>query len=180
MQLFGLYRTHELPFQHSLYEWACSGIRIKWRMGISRLQTTKFPFSIKICISQFVRGLPFIPAFTPLHADIPYRIATAGDQDFRAFISLTEVVLELDTIFHTSSHAQVPRSSRTLNAPVPAPSASTPQTISSSNAPDATVRVPKQCNNCKTRGLRFVGHTDGTCFQQGGGMEGHREEISEQ
>ena len=98
---------------NSLFNTPCTNGRVleyvsKWRMRISRLQTAKFPFSIKICISQFVRGLPFIPAFTPLRADIPYRIATAGDQDFGAFISLTEVVLELDTIFHTSSHAQVP------------------------------------------------------------------------
>ena len=33
------------------------------------------------------------------------------------------------------------------------------------------------CNNCKSHGLCAVGHTDGTCFQPGGGMEGCREEY---
>ena len=91
---------------NSLHNTPCTNGRVqeyvsKWRTGISCLQSARFPFSIKICISQFVRGLPFIAAFTPLRADIPHRIATAGDQDFGAFITLTETVLELDTIFRT-------------------------------------------------------------------------------
>ncbi|KAF8804819.1 hypothetical protein BYT27DRAFT_7024238, partial [Phlegmacium glaucopus] len=48
---------------HSLGNTACIPGRVqeyvsKWRAGISRLQSAKFPFSIKLCISQFVRGLP--------------------------------------------------------------------------------------------------------------------------
>ena len=33
------------------------------------------------------------------------------------------------------------------------------------------------CGNCKSQGLRCTGHTDATCFQPGGGMEGRREEY---
>jgi hypothetical protein len=43
---------------------------------------------------------------------------------------------------------------------------------------NSVARPAKQtCTNCKTRGLRFTGHTDGTCFQTGGGMEGRREKY---
>ena len=151
----------------------------KWRIGIARLQTAKFPFSIKVCISQFVRGLPLIAAFIPLRAELPYHIATAGDQDFGAFIALTETVLELDAIFRMSSHAQNNRSNRTpatTTSSNPPASTSTP----TSNMPETASRSSKMiptCTNCKARGLRFTGHNDSTCFQPGGGMEGRRDEY---
>ena len=75
----------------------------KWRTGIACLQSAKFPFSLKVCISQFVQGLPLVAAFMSLQVDLPHRVAGAGDQDFGAFLALTETVMELDTIFHTSS-----------------------------------------------------------------------------
>jgi hypothetical protein len=40
-----------------------------------------------------------------------------------------------------------------------------------------TLKKELICGNCKSRGLRCVGHIDATCFQPGGGMEGHREEY---
>ena len=49
-----------------------------------------------------------------------------------------------------------------------------------SSIPPPSTHVPRpvlNCNNCKERGLRSTGHTDGTCFQPGGGMEGRREEY---
>ena len=169
---------------NTLHNTPCTAGRVheyvsKWRTGISRLQSVKFPFSIKICISQFVRGLPLIAAFTPLRADVSHRIAEAGDQDFGAFIGLTETVLELDTIFRASSQIQHPRPSCTQLVPH---SSATPVSTSTpaSVIPDVPTRPPKQvqtCNNCKTRGLRFNGHIDATCFQPGGGMEGRREEY---
>lgn len=148
----------------------------RWRTGISHLQSAKYPFSIKVCISQFVRSLPFIAAFTPLHAELPYRITTTGDQDFGAFIALMDTILELDTIFCTSSHAQCP-----IRTPAEFFSATTtPTFVTPAAVPDTTSRPSKQtltCSNCKAHGLRFTGHTDGTCFQLGGGMEGCWEEY---
>jgi hypothetical protein len=167
---------------HSLQNSTCTTGRVqefvsKWRAGISRLQSAHFVFNVKICISLFVHGLPSIPAFNSLRADLPRCIAsTAHDQDYGAFISSTETVLELDTIFRPTS--QVPRQPRALPTTIPhlapIPPDSTPV------VPDPPSRVPRKeltCANCKSRGLRGVGHTDGTCFQPGGGMEGHREEY---
>ena len=146
----------------------------KWRTGISRLQSAKVIFNIKICMSFFVRGLPSIPAFNSIRAELPFRIAAIlHDQDFGAFISMTERVLELDTIFRSAS--QNPRQPRVPTIPNPTilPSPAAPE-----SSPRALNSKPVQtCNNCKSRGLRNVGHTDGTCFQPGGGMEGRRDEY---
>ena len=106
-----------MTFLNTLNNTLCTTGRVheyvlKWRAGISRLQSAKFPFSVKVSISQFMRGLPLIAAFTPLQADLPHQVAGAGDQDFGAFLALTEMVLELDTIFRTSSLVHNPHSTR--------------------------------------------------------------------
>ena len=155
----------------------------KWRTGLARLQSAHFVFNIKLCIGYFVRGLPPIPAFNTLRADLPDRIAgIAYEQDYGAFISLTERVLELDTIFRSALPSQVPRSSRVVPTPaVPPVASSLPTPLPSAPDPPSRTTKPPQsvltCNNCKSRGLRCTGHTDLTCFQQGGGMEGRREEY---
>ena len=153
----------------------------KWRTGLSKLQSAHFMFNIKICVSLFVRGLPSIPAFNSLRADLPRRIAAiVSDQDFGAFLTMTDEVLELDTIFRPTALVQATRPPRPPLIPVPIPSVPSLPTISPSAVPDPSSRTPKKelsCGNCKSRGLRGVGHTDGTCFQPGGGMEGRRDEY---
>ena len=168
---------------NSLHNSACTSGRVpdfvsKWRIGLAKLQSARFAFNIRICISLFVRGLPPIPAFNTLRADLPWRIAAiVDDTDYGAFISLTETVLELDTIFRPSSQLQPTRPPRSSPAALPTAAVAS---VPSSTTPDPSSRAPKKdlsCNNCKSRGLRGVGHTDGTCFQPGGGMEGRREEY---
>ena len=96
----------------------------KWRTGISRLQSARFPFSIKLSISQFkfVRGLPLIPAYDTLRADLPQRISSA--QDYESFVMITEDALELDTIFRSAN--QVSCSNKTTSIIPSPPSTSTP------------------------------------------------------
>ena len=122
--------------------------------------------------------MPPVPAFNSLRADLPRRIAAiVEDTDYAAFVDLTETVLELDTIFRSSSQPQTTRLPRLPPASVPSlPAVPTvPPAVS-----DPSSNVPKKdqsCGNCKSRGLRGIGHTDGTCFQPGGGMEGRRDEY---
>jgi hypothetical protein len=153
----------------------------KWRVGLSKLQSARFGFNIKICISLFVRGLPPVPAFNSLRADLPRHIAAIDrDDDYGAFVGLTETVLELDTIFRPSVHLQPARLPRapppSLSSPASAPTVPLPSS-SSSDPLSRVLRKDLSCTNCKSRGLRGTGHTDGTCSQPGGGMEGHREEY---
>jgi hypothetical protein len=63
---------------------------LKWRTGISRLQSSRFPFSNKLLISQFIHGLPFTPAFNTLQANLPSHVLAANDQDYGAFVTITE------------------------------------------------------------------------------------------
>ena len=69
---------------------------LRWRTGISRLQSAKYPFSIKVSISHFIRRLPLSPAFHMLRSQLPAHVATAGDQDYGAFVTITESALELE------------------------------------------------------------------------------------
>ena len=120
---------------------------------------------------------PPIPAFNSLRADLPRRIAAiTEDTDYAAFVDLTDTVLELDTIFWSSSQPQASHPPRVPTATVP----SLPAVPTASPAVPDPSNVPKKdqsCGNCKSRGLRGIGHTDGTCFQPGGGMEGRRDEY---
>jgi hypothetical protein len=170
---------------NSLHNSACVAGRVpdfvsKWRVGLSKLQSARFGFNIKICISLFVRGLPPVPAFNSLRADLPRRITSiARDDDYGAFVELTETVLELDTIFRPSAHSQPSRPPRAV-APVSVPSSTPSVPVSSLSTSDVPSRVPTEdvfCGNCRSRGLRGTGHTDATCFQPGGGMEGRRKEY---
>jgi hypothetical protein len=157
----------------------------KWRAGISRLHSARFLFNIRTCISFFVRGLPLISAFTSLRASLPERLELIAADDMGAFIALSENVLHLDTIFRSASQVHGTRTHRpstTTSAPSP-PSSSfstVPSTVVAiDSTSQGTSRSTLNCGNCKSRGLRSTGHTDGTCFQPlaGGGMEGRREEY---
>jgi len=80
----------------------------KWRTGISRLRSARFPINVKLLISNFVRGLPITPAFNTLRADLSSRISQAGEHDMGAFIAVTETALDLEATFRAAAQAQNP------------------------------------------------------------------------
>ena len=140
-------------------------------------ESAHFAYNVKICISLFVCGLPAIPAFNTLRADLPHHIAAiSDDHDYSTFIGLTDTVLELNTIFRPTSLSQSSCPSRLPPAVPP----SAPPTAPTSSLPTNPPCVPKQelsCGNCKSRGLCYTRHTNQMCFHPGGGMEGHCEEY---
>ena len=106
-----------------------------------KLQSARFAFNVKICVSLFVHGLPSIPAFNTLCADLPHRIAAICDEhDYGAFIGLTDTVLELDTIFHLTS---LPQSSCPSHLPPALPS-SVPPVAPPPSIPIDPPHVPKR------------------------------------
>ena len=150
----------------------------KWRIGIAKLQSARFDFSIKICINHFVRGLPPVPAYNVLRSELSRRLDDITQHaDYGAFISMTEKVLELDATFRLPPQ---PPSTRTPHVP-PAPTPAAPLVAVPTSSPsDTSSHDPKKdqnCGNCRSRGLRGIGHTELTCFQPGGGMEGRWEEY---
>ena len=92
---------------------------------------------------------------------------------------LTENVLELDTIFCSTSQSQGPHTGHPSVQNPPASTLSSSVTISPAVGDPAPhpAKLVLTCGNCKSQGLRCTGHMDSTCFQPGGGMEGCHEEY---
>jgi hypothetical protein len=150
----------------------------KWRTGLSRLHSANFPFSVKMCINQFICGLPNNPAFNSIRSDLPNRVTSANDRDLGAFIDLTEKALELDTIFKSILPPSRPRVAPPSSLPTATSTptlmtSSTPIQVSTANTASGTLPYSaKLCTNCGRKG-----HLVPTCFEPGGGMEGRRAEF---
>jgi hypothetical protein len=132
----------------SLHTSSCTSGRVleyvsKWRSSVSCLQSAKFIFNIKICISLFIRGLPLVPAFTTLRATLPERLDGIMEFDLGALITLTENVLELDTIFHSASQLQGPRPACPIVQGAAAPSPALPSSSTPSSGADPASRSAK-------------------------------------
>jgi len=172
---------------NSLNASTCSPGRVheyvsKWRTGVSRLRSANFPLSVKLILSNFVRGLPLMAAFHTLRAGLSERISLSDDQNLDAFISLTEAALDLDSTFRVAAAAQPPRATSSRAPPIGhAPAVAIPAITAPSSKP-GSVSLPQpaervnrsvlNCSNCNRSG-----HTVLTCFQPGGGMEGQRSEY---
>jgi hypothetical protein len=180
---------------NSLLQFRCDPTRVqdyvaRWRAGVARLCSAKYPFSTRVFINAFVKSLPNTITFATLRAFLPDRLASWHDSDIGSFITVTNEVMDLEVAFrhsHSSSQSRPgPRpaslATQMLAPPPPLPNPP-PLSVLHAPAPEIPVpqpRVPRQtltCGNCKDWGLRFTGHTDATCFQPGGGMEGRREEY---
>ena len=149
----------------------------RWRAGVSRLRSARFPFSVRVYITDFVDALPQTLAFSTLRALLPGQLdRMMDDNDLGAFIGVTNDAMDLEVAFRNSRQSSRGHASATTapQAPsVPAKSAS----ISSSSAVavDSSTRTNRSsmyCNNCKS-----IGHIDLTCFKEGGGMAGRHEEY---
>ena len=178
---------------NSLLQSRCEPNRVQdfvahWHAGIARLCSVKYPLSTRVFINAFVKSLPNTITFATLRAFLPDRLSSLEDNDIGSFISVMNEVMDLEVAFRNSSfpsHSQ-PRSgprppslATQLLSPPPVSNPAVPSP-SPSSLPPALPRPTRPvltCSNCKGRGLRSTGHTDGTCFQPGGGMEGRREEY---
>jgi hypothetical protein len=105
-----------------------------------------------------------------LRSQLPIHVAAAGDQDYGAFVTITESSLEQDTIFKSATQMSCPpRHQPTIfnsgtepqNKPPIAP------TVPDKSGKPVTNTSSKTCSNC---GL--TGHLASTCFKPGGGMAG--------
>src|SRR5271168_3419792 len=100
----------------SLLQSRCDPNRIqdyvaRWRAGITRLCSAKYPFSIRVFINAFVRSLPNTITFATLRAFLPDRLASWNDSDIGPFITITDEVMDLEVAFR-GSHASSPAHSR--------------------------------------------------------------------
>jgi hypothetical protein len=190
-QYFGLRSFADGSELHrSLNDSICTAGRVqeyvsKWHVGVARLNSARFPMNVKLLILNFVCGLPMAPAFNTIRADMALCISRAGADNMGAFIAMTELALELETVLRSANQAQNPCSAvpqRVNLVPPPAPIVSTPPLPIPVLAPaplQPSVPVVERaacaaltCCNCGCSG-----HIAATCFQFGGGMEGRRGEY---
>ena len=179
----------------SLLQLHCDSNRLqdyvaRWHAGITCLCSVKYPFSICIFINAFVKSLPNTITFTTLRVFLPDCLASWNDVDIGLFLTITNEVMDLEVAFcnlHSSSQpctgGRPPLAAQMLAPPPPLPTPpssvpSGPTPPSGSLPPPTRLQKPVlSCSNCKEKGLHFTGHMDGTCFQTGGGMEGHWDEY---
>jgi len=82
---------------------------VKWRAGVSRLHECQYPISSRLMIQQFVSRLPAdAPAFFTLRAGLISRLQNIMDNDFNAFVSVTQEVVDLDNTFRQSLPPRAP------------------------------------------------------------------------
>ena len=112
---------------------------------------------------------------------MPTYVSAAGDQDYGAFVTVTESALEQETVFKsTTQHVCPPRlqssmpgpSGDSANRPVVAPSAPERSAKPATSVYSPAAGSSKTCSNC---GL--TGHLAPTCFKPGGGMAGQQDEF---
>jgi hypothetical protein len=78
------------------------------------------------------------PAFNTIRAEMALRISRAGADNMGAFIDVTELALELETVFRSANQAQNPRPTvpqRVNTVPPPVPVVSAPSLPASAIAP---------------------------------------------
>ena len=99
----------------SLLQLRCDGSRIqdyvaRWRAGITRLCSAKYPFSVRVFINAFVKSLPNTITFATLRAFLPDRLASWNDTDIGPFLTVTNEVMDLEVAFRNSTfqHRLVP------------------------------------------------------------------------
>ena len=193
---FGLHNFGDCDeLASSLLQLCCDSNRLqdyvaRWHAGITRLCSAKYPFSVRVFINAFVKSLPNTITFATLRAFLPDHLASWNDVDIGPFLTITNEVMDLEVAFcnlHSSSQpctgSRPPLATQMLAPPPPLPTPpssvpSGPTPPSGSLPPPTRLQKPVlSCSSCKEKGLRFTGHMDGTCFQTGGGMEGHRDEY---
>ena len=184
---FGLHNFGDCDeLANSLLQLRCDNNRlqdyvVRWRAGITRLCSAKYPFSVRVFINAFVKSLPNTITFATLRTFLPDRLASWNDVDIGPFLTITNEVMDLEVAFrnsHPSSQSRTsgrpPLATQMLAPPPPLPtppSSLPPTSVPSSGPLPPPARVPKpllSCNNCKEKGFRSTSHTDGTCFQPGG------------
>ena len=145
-----------------------------WRTSLNQMEAAGYLPSPRQILSIFADGLPTnTVAFVNLYDHIILSLNEPNEQLLPNIHQLFDRAINLD------NHLQRTRilNPRRLPLPAPPPSssslpASAPATQTNALPPAAGSRSSRRCSNCGREG-----HTDETCFQPGGTMEGRREEY---
>jgi hypothetical protein len=171
---------------------ARGGVRVPeyistWRSSYNQMEAAGYPPSSRQALTMFADGLlTNTVSFVNLHDTIITSLNEPDETLLPNLYYLFDQVIRLDNIairsrtlhndgrLHNPTIHQPPTPTSTTLIP----SATNSKPASTSTPTDSTPSQPnamgrsRKCNNCGG-----VGHTDATCFQSGGGMEGRRDEY---
>ena len=111
-QLYGLHSlANGLAIYNTLMALPCNPYHvqefvIKWRAGVYQLHECQYPISSCLMIQQFIsRLLADAPAFFTLRAALVLQLQGIANNDFNAFVLLTQEVVDLNNTFGQSQPA---------------------------------------------------------------------------
>ena len=114
----------------------------------------------------------------PSHLD-----SMRDDHDLGPFITVTNDAMDLEIAFRNNTSLNSLRNPPPHTQPSSSSQPSVPSSVPKAAGGSSSVTVPTEplcvnhsdlyCNNCKK-----PGHIDLTCFKEGGGLAGHRDEYS--
>ena len=155
---------------------ARGGVRVldyvsTWRMLYNQMEAAGYPLSIRQTLTMFIDGLPTnVVSYITLYDNIMVSLNEPNDSLLPNIHHLLDHVVRIDGNVTRSrllnqDHCTIQPAHQPVNT-----SSSTP--IATIPAMDGDTGNVRKCGNC---GLK--GHTENTCFQPSGKMEGRREEY---
>ena len=160
------------------------GVRVSefiatWRVSVNQMEAAGFLPGIRHLLTIFADGLPNnTVAFINLYDSILSSLNDPNEQSLPNIHLLFDRTVNIDNniqrnrILHPSPRRLPPNNpiTSTTTLPTPATPPGAPNVVPQTNR--HTHAATPLCSNCGR-----PGHTDRTCFQPGGGMEGRREEY---
>ena len=146
-----------------------------WRTSLNQMEAAGFLPSPRQLLSIFADGLPHSTvAFVNLYDNIILCLNEPNEQLLPNIHQLFDRAINIDNNLQRTRILNPRRLPPPALAANPTTSSTTSAPSASSNALPATLgtRNGRRCSNCGREG-----HTDETCFQPGGAMEGRREEY---
>ena len=175
---------------------AHGGVRVSefittWHISFNQMEAAGFLPGIRQLLVIFADGLPNnTVAFVNLHDSIisslndPYEHSLPNIHYLFDRTMHIENNIQRNRILHPNTRRLQPSSSYMPSNQSPAPTPSVPPLVALQPARSAQASATSQCLNCHCDGstlhcsnCHHDGHTDRTCFQPGGAMEGQREEY---
>jgi hypothetical protein len=157
---------------------ARGGVRVTdfittWRVSYNQMEAAGFLPGTRQLLAIFADGLPNnTVSFVNLYDHIIFSLNEPNEQALPNIHGLFDRTIHIENNIQRSRIMNPPARTRLPTSNQPATPTTPSQSSINTASPVSSVPTTRHCKNCNR-----PGHTDDTCFQPGGGMEGRREEF---